>query len=107
VRARVLRLLDAIGAEVLLGCQNIVCAAAEGEIGRRVLPAICEGFQVMKLEAVGFAAALPGGVGVRAAPVVAFEHGAPNRGGDVSAALARVIRAGAGRRSDGVGIGGG
>jgi hypothetical protein len=95
--------LDERSTEVLLGGERIVGVAAQREIVRRVRAAMRKGLQVVELEAVSLSAPLSRGVGVRAAPFVALEDGAADRGGDVSTALARVL--GFHFRPPGVGVG--
>ena len=55
---------------------------------------------MMQLEAMRLPTALARAVRVRAAPLVALEHGAADSRGDPSSALARVLRAGASRLSE-------
>jgi hypothetical protein len=92
VPARVARLRDEVRAEILFGGEGVVGAAAEGEIVQAMLATSCEGYQVMELEPCRFSAALTRVAPVRAAPLVALEDGATERGGHLSAALASLAR---------------
>src|SRR5688572_30935455 len=56
-----------------------------------MLAASREGYQVMELEVLRLSAALTRVAPVRAAPLVALEDGATERGGHLSAALARAL----------------
>jgi hypothetical protein len=69
--------------------EPIVSRAAQGQIRSRVRAVQGQRLQVMKLQAVRFAAALAALVDEAAARAVSPIHLAPHRGGDVSAALAR------------------
>ena len=101
VSGRVARVPDETHAEVVLRSQRVVRSAAKREIGQRVLAALREGLQMVELEVMRFSAALPGVVEVCAAALIAFEDGAPDRGGDASSALARAreARCALGRRA--------
>jgi hypothetical protein len=88
VVVRASRERDEVSAEFLLGSEGVVRAAAQREVFLRVRAALGEGPQVVELEAVRFPAAPARGVGIRAAPLVALEDGAPDGRGDVSTAPA-------------------
>jgi hypothetical protein len=91
VLARVACQRDEVPAEILLGGEGVVGATAEGEVVHAMLAASGEGHQVMELEVRRLSAALTRVAPVRAAPLVALEDGATERGGHMSAALARVL----------------
>jgi hypothetical protein len=103
---RIARELDEGSAKILLGSKRVVSAAAEREVLLTVLSTLSERPRVVQLDSIPLTATLPRVARIRAAPFVAREHGAPDRGRDVSSAPARVpassIRRGFGRRGFGL-----
>jgi hypothetical protein len=81
--------IDEAAAEVELGGEGVVGAAAEREVRGGVRASRGEGFEMVKLEAMRLGAASSAGVDVAAAAGVARKDGAPTGSGDVTTAPAR------------------
>src|SRR5688572_4092366 len=91
VLARVACQRDEVPAEILFGGEGVVGAAAQSEVVQAMLATSCEGHQVMELEVRRLSAALTRVAPESAAAFVALEDGTTERGGHVSAALARAL----------------
>ena len=89
--ARVACQRDEIPTEILFGGEGVVGTATECEVAQAMLAASRERHQVMELEVRRLSAALTRVTAESAAAFVALEDGTTERGGHVSAALARAL----------------
>lgn len=87
-------LLNHLAPEVFLRRQRIVRRAAERQVGCSVIPASSKRLDVVKLEAMDFGTLPSVHVDVTAAVANSREDGAPDGGGNVTSAPARVGRFG-------------